>query len=179
MRYKLAYETCVKNPENDFLVPIIFVCDETKVSNQDKASCWPLLFTTSILNQEMKTCFSDGYHLAAGLGDVPVTAGLQQNRIHEAPAQGHHSDCRVGLFRTSCAVFLPDVISWRTDHHFLPHWHDLFLSHTSPYFKSSPQFRGPQCTSLLAFKVKKPMALKIFNSILLLFFLTVFKQVGQ
>ena len=34
MRYKLAYETCVTCPESDFLVPIIFDCDETKASNQ-------------------------------------------------------------------------------------------------------------------------------------------------
>ena len=45
-RYKLAYKTGVTNIESDFLVP--------KISNQDKASCCPLLFTTSILSQEMR-----------------------------------------------------------------------------------------------------------------------------
>ena len=32
LRYKLAYETCVTCPDSHFLVPIIFACDETKVS---------------------------------------------------------------------------------------------------------------------------------------------------
>ena len=53
-RYKLAYKTWVTCPDSDFLLPIIFACNKTKISNQGKAACWPLLFTTSILNQEMR-----------------------------------------------------------------------------------------------------------------------------
>ena len=43
----------IKNPKKEFLTPIIFECDETKVLSQGlgKASCWPLLFTTTVINQ--------------------------------------------------------------------------------------------------------------------------------
>ena len=44
----------IKSPDTEFLIPIIFACDETKVSNQGKISSWSLLFTTSILNQTMR-----------------------------------------------------------------------------------------------------------------------------
>ena len=50
----LAYKTMINSPNSQFLMPIIFACDETKVSSQGKASCCPLIFTTSILNQEMR-----------------------------------------------------------------------------------------------------------------------------
>ena len=42
------------SPDTEMLIPIIFAYDETKVSNQGKASSWPLIFTTSILNQTMR-----------------------------------------------------------------------------------------------------------------------------
>ena len=33
---------------------ITFACNETKLSSIGKTSCWPLMFTTTILNQEMR-----------------------------------------------------------------------------------------------------------------------------
>ena len=53
-RYQRAYKNMIKSPDTEFLIPIIFACDETKVSNKGKISSWPLLFTTSILNQTMR-----------------------------------------------------------------------------------------------------------------------------
>ena len=53
-RYQLAYQTMIKNPKKEFLMPIIFASDETKVSSQGKASCWPLLFTTTVINQSKR-----------------------------------------------------------------------------------------------------------------------------
>ena len=50
-RYHEAYMKMVKDPLNDFLMPIIFCCDETKIVQMGKTSCWPLMFTTTILNQ--------------------------------------------------------------------------------------------------------------------------------
>ena len=50
-RYHEAYMNMVKDPLNDFLMPIIFCCDETKLVQTGKTSCWPLMFTTSILYQ--------------------------------------------------------------------------------------------------------------------------------
>ena len=48
--YNLAYKNRCKQP-NDFLVGIIFACDETKLQKGSKAGSWPLMFTVSILNQ--------------------------------------------------------------------------------------------------------------------------------
>jgi hypothetical protein len=50
--YNLAYKNRCKKP-NDFLVGIIFACDETKLQKGSKAGSWPLMFTVSILNQKM------------------------------------------------------------------------------------------------------------------------------
>ena len=52
--YDMAYKTMIEDKDNDFLMPIIFACDETKLSSIGKTSCWPLMFTTTILNQEMR-----------------------------------------------------------------------------------------------------------------------------
>ena len=49
-RYQLAYQNMIAK-KKDFLLQIIFACDETKVSSQGKTSCWPLLFITTIINQ--------------------------------------------------------------------------------------------------------------------------------
>jgi hypothetical protein len=51
--YNLAYKNCCKKA-NDFLVGIIFACDETKLQKGSKAGSWPLMFTVSILNQKMR-----------------------------------------------------------------------------------------------------------------------------
>ncbi len=52
--YNQAYHHEVKDPATDFLMPIIMACDETNLRKGGKASSWPLLFTTSILNQKMR-----------------------------------------------------------------------------------------------------------------------------
>ena len=52
--YDMAYKTLIEDKENDFLLPFIFACDETKLFSIGKTSCWPLMFTTTILNQEMR-----------------------------------------------------------------------------------------------------------------------------
>jgi hypothetical protein len=36
------------------MMPIIFACDETHLQKGGKAASWPLLFTTSILNQKLR-----------------------------------------------------------------------------------------------------------------------------
>ena len=38
-RYKYAHQTMIQDKESEFLMPIVFACDETKVSSQGKASC--------------------------------------------------------------------------------------------------------------------------------------------
>jgi hypothetical protein len=51
--YDLAYKNPCKKPD-DFLLGIIFACDETKLQKGSKADSWPLMFTISILNQKMR-----------------------------------------------------------------------------------------------------------------------------
>ena len=53
-RYHESYATMIQNPDTDFLMPIIFSCDETKISSMGRTSCWPLMFTTTILNQSCR-----------------------------------------------------------------------------------------------------------------------------
>ncbi len=52
--YNTAYRHKVKDPSKDFMMPIIFACDETHLQKGGKAASWPLLFTTSILNQKSR-----------------------------------------------------------------------------------------------------------------------------
>ena len=54
MRYRNAYKLMIKKTEKEFLLPIIFACDETQVSKLGKTTAWPLYFSTSILNQSMR-----------------------------------------------------------------------------------------------------------------------------
>jgi hypothetical protein len=42
--YQKAYKNLVKDPVKDFLVPIVFACDKTKLAKSGKTGCWPLLF---------------------------------------------------------------------------------------------------------------------------------------
>ena len=51
--YAKAYKYLVKDLNKNFLVPIIFACDETNVKSSGKGSCWPLVFTTSLFNQKL------------------------------------------------------------------------------------------------------------------------------
>ena len=91
-RYNLAYKTMINSPDTQFLMPIIFACDETKVSSQGKASCWPLIFTTSILNQEMRNKPS-AWRPLGYIPDLSMTTSgnqekqfgvhLKYNRLHQ------------------------------------------------------------------------------------------------
>jgi hypothetical protein len=52
--YNTAYRHEVKDPSKDFMMPIIFACDKTHLRKGGKAAAWPLLFTTSSLNQKLR-----------------------------------------------------------------------------------------------------------------------------
>ena len=51
--YHKAYQTCIKDPTTDFLVPVCFACDESKL-NGGNTGCWPLMFSTTIFNQTLQ-----------------------------------------------------------------------------------------------------------------------------
>ena len=67
----------IKSPDTEFLIPIIFACDETKVSNQGKTSSWPLLFTTSILNQTMRNKPS-AWRLLGHIPDLRLNTSINE-----------------------------------------------------------------------------------------------------
>ena len=52
--YQTAYKNLIKDPEKDFLLPICFACNKTKLSKTGKNGCWPLLFTTTIFKQKLQ-----------------------------------------------------------------------------------------------------------------------------
>ena len=91
--YARAYSNMINDPENEFLVPIIFSSDETKVSNQGKSYSWPIMFTTSILNQETRNKPS-AWHLLGFIPDFKLTTSaseekefgkhLKSRRLHQA-----------------------------------------------------------------------------------------------
>ena len=60
-------------------MPITFACDETKVSNQGKASSWPLIFTISILNQIMRNKPSV-WHLLGYIPDLRLNTSINEEK---------------------------------------------------------------------------------------------------
>ena len=83
----------INDPKNEFLVPIIFSSDETKVSDQGKSYSWPIMFTTGILNQETRNK-SSAWHLLGFIPDFKLTTSaneekqfakhLKSRRLHQA-----------------------------------------------------------------------------------------------
>ena len=92
-RYQRAYKNMIKSPDTEFLIPIIFACDETKVSNQGKTSSCPLLFTINILNQTMRNKPS-AWCLLGYIPDLKLNTSINEEkqfkvelksiRLHEA-----------------------------------------------------------------------------------------------
>jgi hypothetical protein len=51
--YDTAYKTLIKDPDKDFLCPIIFTMDKTVISEMGGLSVYVILFTTSIFNRKV------------------------------------------------------------------------------------------------------------------------------
>ncbi len=81
--YDKAYKNLVKDPTKDFLVPIVFACDETKLAKSGKTGCWPLLFTTTIFNQRLRNLSSSwrplGYLYDLSIIESKAEKGQQSN----------------------------------------------------------------------------------------------------
>ena len=64
--YANAYSNLVKDPDNDFLFPIIFTMDKTVISEMGGLNVYVILFTTSIFNRQVCPLLchnSVGYHI--------------------------------------------------------------------------------------------------------------------
>jgi hypothetical protein len=57
MLYQKAYQTCVKDPNSDLLLPICFACDEAKLFGGGRAGCWPLMFSKTLFPGVSLTIF--------------------------------------------------------------------------------------------------------------------------
>jgi hypothetical protein len=57
--YDIAYKNLVKNPDTDFLCPIIFTMDKTVISVMGGLSVYVILFTTSIFNRQVCSLYDD------------------------------------------------------------------------------------------------------------------------
>jgi hypothetical protein len=99
--YNLAYKNRCKKP-NDFLVGIIFACDETKLQKGSKAGCWPLMFTVSILNQNIRNlpiaCQSLGY-----IFDLSM---IQSQADAKGQSQDLKAECLHAIFKVVLATFV-------------------------------------------------------------------------
>ena len=99
--YENAYKHEVKNPK-DFLMPIIMACDETHLRKGSKASSWPLLFTTSILNQQMRN-LPIAWRTLGYINDLSLIQSAAEDRNHtkELKAQRLHA-----IFKTILASLI-------------------------------------------------------------------------
>jgi hypothetical protein len=81
--YQSAYDDVIKDPEKDFLLPICFACDETKLTKTGKTGCWPLMFSTTLFNQKLRNNVSSwrpiGYIYDVNTIDSKEERGHQTN----------------------------------------------------------------------------------------------------
>src|SRR6476660_3417951 len=52
--YEQAYKTMVKNPNKDFLLPIIFAMDKTTISSTARMSVHAVMFTTTLFDYKTR-----------------------------------------------------------------------------------------------------------------------------
>ena len=52
--YTDAYDYCITDPERELFLPICFACDETKLQANGKTGCCPVMFTTTLFNQQLR-----------------------------------------------------------------------------------------------------------------------------
>jgi hypothetical protein len=99
--YNLEYKNRCKKA-NDFLVGIIFTCNETKLQKGSKADSWPFMFTVSILNQNMRN-----FPIAwKSLGYIFYLSMIQS----QADAKGQSQDLKAqrlhAIFKVMLATFV-------------------------------------------------------------------------
>ena len=100
--YNMAYRHEVKNPAKDFLMPIIMACDETHLRKGSKAASWPLLFTTSILNQKLRN-LPIAWRTLGYINDLSLIQSAAEDRNHskELKAERLHA-----IFKTILASLI-------------------------------------------------------------------------
>ena len=100
--YQTAYKNLIKDPEKDFLLPICFACDETKLSKTGKTGCWPLLFTTTIFNQKLRNNAS-AWRPLGYVYDINIVDSKQE-RAHQS--NEYKGERLQAVFRTLLESFI-------------------------------------------------------------------------
>ena len=77
--YNSAYQHKVNDPTKDFVMPIIFACDKTHLGKGGKAASWPLLFTTSILNQKTRNLHI-AWHTLGYINDLSLIQSSTEDK---------------------------------------------------------------------------------------------------
>ena len=75
--YYNAWEYCCRS-DDDFLVPIIFACDETQVSTMGQIGAWPIMFSTSLLSQELRNK-PEGWRPLGYIYDLKIVESQSQH----------------------------------------------------------------------------------------------------
>jgi hypothetical protein len=91
--YNSAYRHEVKDPSKDFMMSIIFACNERHLQKGGKASSWPLLFTTSILNQKTRNLPAIAWRTLGYINDLSLlqSAAEDKNLSQEVKAERLHA----------------------------------------------------------------------------------------
>jgi hypothetical protein len=100
--YQTAYKNLIKDPEKDFLLPIVFACDETKLSKTGKTGCWPLLFTTTLFNQKLRNKAS-AWRPLGYVYDINIVDSKQE-RAHQS--NEYKGERLHAVFRTLLESFI-------------------------------------------------------------------------
>jgi hypothetical protein len=100
--YNTAYRHEVKDPSKDFMIPIIFACDETHLQKGGKAAAWPLLFTTLVLNQKSRN-LPIAWRTLGYINDLSLiqTSAKDKNLSKELKAERLHA-----IFKTLLASII-------------------------------------------------------------------------
>ena len=100
--YNMAYRHEVKDPSKDFMMPIIMACDETHLRKGGKAASWPILFTTSILNQKTRN-LPIAWRTLGYINDLSLIQSAAEDRNHskETKAERLHA-----IFKTILASLI-------------------------------------------------------------------------
>jgi hypothetical protein len=121
--YNSAYCHEVKDPAKDFMMLIIFACNEKHLRRGGKASSWPLLFTTSILNQKTRN-LPIAWRTLGYINDLSLLQSAAEDKtfLKEVKAERLHA-----IFKTILATVIEAQQSGALDNIPLIFGHDTKL----------------------------------------------------
>jgi hypothetical protein len=107
--YQTAYRNLVVDTDRDFLCPICFACDETKLKGKGTTGCWPLIFSTTIFNTKLR-------HLPQAwrpLGYIYDMSILQSQSEQKKCQQYSNTKATTFYFPGHTSIFCFSSTKWR------------------------------------------------------------------